>query len=480
MGEPRVVGRYALYDEIASGGMAAVYIGRLLGPAGFSRTVAVKCLHAQFAKDPEFVAMFLDEARLAARIRHPNVVATLDVVAQSNELFLVMEYVEGESFSRLERTTWARSEQMPLPIVSAIVTDMLSGLHAAHEATDDHGDALHIVHRDVSPHNVMVGRDGVSRVLDFGVAKAAARIQTTRDGQVKGKFAYMSPEQLTRKPVDRRTDVFAAAVVLWEALAGERLFAADDPGAIVTRVLTDEIVPPSHKVPSVPTVLDAIVMKGLSRDPDRRYATAEEMARAIESVVVPARPAEVKKWVTDVAGKALAERAAHIAEIESQSSRLDAAAPPSSRRETSQATDLSHTAPVESLRSRRTWVALAAFIVLGGGVTFALVRSSQRPAASVSNASTSSAPPTITSDLAAAIQPPATTATATATATVTANTPSTSIATTATAASAALVRRPVSTAAHTAATAATTAKVDCTTPYTFDENGVKHFKRGCL
>jgi serine/threonine-protein kinase len=478
MGEDRtrrVVGRYALYDEIASGGMAAVYIGRLLGPAGFSRTVAVKSLHAQFAKDPEFVAMFLDEARLAARIRHPNVVATLDVVAQSNELFLVMEYVEGESFSRLERATWAHHEQMPLPVVSAIVTDMLSGLHAAHEATDDHGEALHIVHRDVSPHNVMVGRDGISRVLDFGVAKAAARIQTTRDGQVKGKFAYMSPEQLTRKPVDRRTDVFAASVVLWEALAGERLFAADDPGAIVTRVLTEEIAPPSQKVPTVPAALDAIVMKGLSRDPEQRYATAEDMARAIESVVVPARPAEVKKWVTAVAGKALAERAAHIAEIESQSSRLDGISdvPPSSRREMTQATDLSHTAPVESSRSRRTWAwaALAAVVIIGGGGTFALVRASQTHAAT-SIAGPSPPPPTSASDVALAPNPPPPPAASTTSAPVASSS--------AVVATDRVVRRSAA-PAHTATpAAATTAKVDCTTPYTFDENGVKHFKRGCL
>src|SRR5262245_51026591 len=170
-----VIGRYALHGELASGGMATVHLGRLLGPVGFSRTVAIKRLHAQYAQDPEFVSMFLDEARLAARIRHPNVVPTLDVVATSGELFLVMEYVPGESLSRLARAARDRMERMPPRIVSAIMSGVLHGLHAAHEAKSERGEPLGIVHRDVSPQNVLVGTDGVARVLDFGVAKAAGR-----------------------------------------------------------------------------------------------------------------------------------------------------------------------------------------------------------------------------------------------------------------------------------------------------------------
>jgi serine/threonine-protein kinase len=311
-----VVGRYVLHDEIASGGMASVHLGRLIGPAGFARTVAVKRLHPEHARDPEFVAMFLDEARLAARIRHPNVVPIVDVVALSGQLFLVMEYIEGESFSRLIQATNRASARIPEAVALTVVTDALYGLHAAHQASDERGEPLSIVHRDVSPHNILVGRDGVSRVLDFGIAKAASRASTTRDGKVKGKFAYMAPEQLRRGPVDRRADVFAAAIVLWEALTHERLFAADDLAGVVARVLNDRIDPPSRIVRSVSRELDAIVMTGLEREPERRYSTAMEMARAIEALGGLARPAEVGAWVDSISGDVLKRRAAQVQEIE--------------------------------------------------------------------------------------------------------------------------------------------------------------------
>ena len=222
-----VLGRYALHAELASGGMATVHIGRLMGPVGFARTVAIKRLHAHFAKDPEFVSMFLDEARLAGRIRHPNVVPVLDVVAEQGELFLVMEYIHGDSLSKLLRQVREQGEKMPLGVTVSILAGALQGLHAAHETTNDQGEPLEIVHRDISPQNIMVGADGITRVADFGIAKAAGRAQSTQDGQLKGKLCYMAPEQLAQRPVDRRTDVYSASVVLWEALTGQRLFQAD-------------------------------------------------------------------------------------------------------------------------------------------------------------------------------------------------------------------------------------------------------------
>lgn len=315
----RVIGRYALYGKLAAGGMAAVHFGRLLGPAGFSRTVAIKRLHAQYAKDPEFVAMFLDEARLAARIQHPNVVATVDVVALDDELFLVMDYVRGESFSRLLRASRKKNIDVPIGIIGAVVAGMLHGLHAAHEAKDEQGRPLSVVHRDVSPQNVLVGVDGVPRVLDFGVAKAAARVQVTRDGQMKGKLAYMAPEQLQAKGVDRRTDIFAAGIVLWEALTGRRLFDAEEASEVLRMILSEDIPPPSAVVPSIPRNIDATVMKALLRDPSKRYQTAREFAIALEEAMHLASPREVGEWVEKVAGETLLHREQALAEIEAVS-----------------------------------------------------------------------------------------------------------------------------------------------------------------
>jgi serine/threonine protein kinase len=316
---PHIVGRYALYDEIGSGGTATVHCGRLVGPAGFSRTVAIKRLHPPYAKDPEFVSMFLDEARMAARIRHPNVVPTIDVVARDGELFLVMDYVAGETLSRLLRASDAKKQSIPTDVVSAIVCGVLHGLHAAHEATNDRGEPLEIVHRDVSPQNVLVGADGVARVLDFGVARATGRIHTTRDGRVKGKLAYMSPEQLRAGALDRRTDVFGAGILLWESLTLRRLFAADSEGAVVTKVLDGDIPPPSRVAPDVPRELDEVTLRALERDVSKRYASAREMALSLEACVAVASPTKVGAWVEALAADVLAQRATALARVESES-----------------------------------------------------------------------------------------------------------------------------------------------------------------
>jgi serine/threonine-protein kinase len=312
----RTIGRYVLLDEIASGGMARVHLGRLVGPVNFSRTVAIKCLHSAHGRDAEFVSMLLDEAHLASRIRHPNVVGMLDVVTEGAEVFLVLEYVHGDSLAELIRQVSARGERIPLPVVSSIVSGMLLGLHAAHEATDPEHGPLGIVHRDVSPHNVLVGTDGIARVLDFGIAKAASRLQSTGDGQLKGKLRYMSPEQLGAREVDRRADVFAASAVLWEALVGKRLFDGPDPGAIVGRILNEAIAAPSSMVDAIPESVDAVCMRGLARAPDDRFATAREMAIAVERAVAPASPREVGEWVERVAGGPLRTRAAMVARAE--------------------------------------------------------------------------------------------------------------------------------------------------------------------
>jgi serine/threonine protein kinase len=309
MPAPLVVDRYAIYDEIASGGMATVHFARLLGAQGFRRTVAAKRLLPHLIRDQDFTLMLVDEARLAARIRHPNVVSTLDVVQTDQELILVMDYVHGESLAKLVRNGQLRGEAVPLPIVMAIMIDALHGLHAAHEARDERGEPLGIVHRDVSPQNLLVGTDGITRIADFGIAKAAGRTQTTRDGAVKGKLTYMSPEQLGTGAVTRTTDVFAAAVVLWELLTGQRLFEGVTQAESVFRVLNAPIVPPSQLVGDVGPDLDAIVMRGLARDPAERFATARDMAQALEACAPPVRPSEIAAWVERIGGDSLARRA---------------------------------------------------------------------------------------------------------------------------------------------------------------------------
>jgi len=320
-GQPQqVIGRYALFDALAAGGMATVHLGRLLGPVGFARTVAIKRLHDQFAADPEFVTAFLDEARLAARIRHPNVVPTLDVVADQGQLFLVMEYVQGESISRLLKLLKKRDAVMPLRIAVAVVAGALHGLHAAHEARSEKGEPLCIVHRDVSPQNILLGADGVPRVLDFGVAKAVGRLHTTHEGGLKGKLAYMSPEQVRGAPIDRRSDVFAASIVLWEMLTHERLFGADNEAAMLEWVQSKPIPPPSERCKDVLPDLDAVVLKGLERDPARRWQTAREMALALEECIPLPSAAQISTWVESVASTMLHERAERVAEVESATS----------------------------------------------------------------------------------------------------------------------------------------------------------------
>ncbi len=313
----RVVGRYVLYGEIASGGMATVHFGRLVGPAGFSRPVAIKRLHAQFARDPDFVKMFLDEARLAARIAHPNVIATLDVVsAEEDEVFLVMEYVRGVTLAQLARTARHRGDRIQPVIAGGVVSGMLHGLHAAHEAKSDMGERLDLVHRDVSPQNALVGTDGVTRLLDFGIAKATGRLQTTRDGQLKGKLAYMAPEQVRGEAVTPRTDIYAASVVLWEVLTGKRLFYGDNEASVLAKVLSAEVPAPSSIVPDLPASLDRVVLRGLERDPAKRYPSARVMAAEIDACLGVASSTEIGEWVERTAGDQLREVAARIALIE--------------------------------------------------------------------------------------------------------------------------------------------------------------------
>lgn len=311
-----------MFDEVAQGGMATVHLGRLLGSAGFARTVVIKRMKAELAENNEFVEMFVDEARLASRVQHPNVVSTLDVVRDGKELFIVMEYVHGRSLDELIATSQLRGEKIPPRIVSALGVQALLGLHAAHEATSDGGDPLSLVHRDFSPHNVLVDVDGAARVVDFGVAKAAQKLHKTRDGQVKGKWAYMSPEQVEGIDLDRRSDIFAAGIVLWEALTCRRLFHHENPARIATDIVYKDAPPPSKHAGACPPELDAVVLKALQKEPEARYATAKDMAKALREAQAPTDVLDVASWLEEIAGPDLEARAEQVAAIEKASASM--------------------------------------------------------------------------------------------------------------------------------------------------------------
>jgi eukaryotic-like serine/threonine-protein kinase len=510
--QPHVIGRYALFGEIAAGGMATVHYGRLVGPVGFSRTVAIKRLHAQFAKDPEFAAMFLDEARLAARIRHPNVVQTLDVVSLDGELFLVMDYVQGESLVRLLRACATTKQVVPLEVVSGIICGALHGLHSAHEATSEDGQPLGIVHRDVSPQNILVGSDGVPRVLDFGVAKAAGRVQTTREGQLKGKLSYMSPEQIQSESVDRRTDVYAMGVVLWETLTLQRLFAGDGEGAVIKKVLAGAREPPSAVAPHVPKSVDEVALRALEEDPDKRFQTAREMALALEAIVPMASATRIADWLERSVGEVLAQRARSVAEIESQSGvgRTGPAAPmvpgdsvdtqidplgasgrpPANSSPSSQASSASlSSTPQQAQGKRLPWAFIAgAVIVVGVLVALSGARITIGSGSAGPSAPTSTSTPSAT----AAVTP---SAAATATATATASQATTPTPTTSTTASSPLMTEapPASTpsarplppkpprpsTSHGKAAGGSQDESQCTIRSFVDESGIKRFVKEC-
>jgi eukaryotic-like serine/threonine-protein kinase len=262
--------------------MATVFLARLSGMAGFQRLYAIKRLHPHLQRETEFVDMFLDEARLAARIHHPHVVPILEI-GQSGGYYLVMEYIEGDTAARLFGRCAQHEKRVPWNVGVRIILDTLSGLHAAHEVKDDAGRPLEVVHRDVSPQNVLLAIDGTSRLTDFGVARAASRMATTRSGHLKGKLAYMAPEQARGEAIDRRADVFAAGVMFWELLTFHRLFKSEGEAETLNRLLYLPIPTAREIDPGVPVELEQVVMRALARDPAQRYSSAREMGDALEA-----------------------------------------------------------------------------------------------------------------------------------------------------------------------------------------------------
>jgi serine/threonine protein kinase len=308
--------RFELIAELASGGMGTVFLARLGGAGGFQRLYAIKRLHEHLARHTEFIEMFLDEARLAARIHHPNVVPILEIGTTDAGYYLVMEYVEGDTAGHLFHCASQEEKVVGVRVAIRIVLDVLAGLHAAHEGTDDEGRSLELVHRDVSPHNILVSVDGVSRITDFGIARAASRLAVTRTGQLKGKIAYMAPEQARSEKIDRRADVFAMGICFWEMLARQRLFKAEAEGETLNRLLYEPIPSVRSVDPGIPRELDEIVAKALTRDLDKRYATAAEFSDALEeaarSLDLLASHREVAACIADVLAPDLSERRADL------------------------------------------------------------------------------------------------------------------------------------------------------------------------
>ncbi len=303
---PKRLGEYEVLFELATGGMASVFLARQLGDAGFERLVALKRVHPHLLRDPEVFAMASDEARLAALVRHPNVVPVIGVIDSGGELSLVQEYVEGGSASALVRRLSKLGETLEPAIAVRIVCDALRGLHAAHEARDLLGEPLELVHRDISPQNLMVGTDGITRVIDFGIARAERRLAMTKSGIVKGKIHYMAPEQIEELEVDRRADLFAMGAVLFELLSGERPFGEGSESVVMGRVLIGDVE--LDKLPSGTERLREPLASALATRPEHRPATALELSRAISSALPPADEEQVARVVVRALGAELAAR----------------------------------------------------------------------------------------------------------------------------------------------------------------------------
>ncbi|NRA36009.1 MAG: serine/threonine protein kinase [Polyangiaceae bacterium] len=274
----RSIDGYDLVAEIACGGMATVYLARRVGVGGFQRLVALKTLHPHLAKQQSFVDMFLDEARLAANIHHPNVVSIEEIGMGDSGYYLVMDYIKGGTLAQLMSED---GPEITPAVLIHIMLDALNGLHGAHEARTEGGLVLGLVHRDVSPQNVLVGLDGISRIADFGVARASKRLTETAVGQLKGKIAYMSPEQALAQNVDRRADVFSAGIVLWEGLTRQRLFKGEHDAATLAQVLSYEVPDVNSVNPEIPAALSEVCMKALARQPGARFQTCQAFWKAL-------------------------------------------------------------------------------------------------------------------------------------------------------------------------------------------------------
>lgn len=302
--EPIAFGKYFLVRKLAEGGMAEIFLAKQVGAEGFERNVVIKRMLSNLSSAPDFVNMFLDEARLAARLAHPNIVQIHDLGQAEGCYYICMEYLAGEDFSTVLRAASKRREYVPMGIVLRVIIEAAHGLHFAHEFADDSGRPLNIVHRDISPSNIYVTYQGQVKVLDFGIAKAESRVTQTTAGVVKGKYMYMAPEQAKGLAVDARADVFSLGVSLYEALTNTRPFARDVDLAILNAVLTGDFKPPRQLRPEIPPELEAVVLKAMASDPEVRYASAAEMAADLEYLLsaTPVASPQVSQYLRGLFG----------------------------------------------------------------------------------------------------------------------------------------------------------------------------------
>jgi len=330
--------------------MAVVYLAASQGPRGFSKLVVVKELKEEFSQDPEFSSMFVDEARLAARLNHTNIVQTYEVEEEGGHFFIVMEYLEGQPLSHT-RTRLAKLGGQLRDYQVRALCDVLDGLHYAHQLADYDGTPLHVVHRDVSPHNVIVTYGGDVKLVDFGIAKAADSSSQTRTGVIKGKLAYMSPEQAFGKPVDCRADVFALGVILWEAITGRRMWKGNAEGAIAHRLSTGEIPKIDEHTPDAPPMLKAICERALAPRREDRFPTAAAMQQALEGYLAGLARKPTTRELGTLVAQAFAEERGRIASlIEEQMRGVRPAAMEASASASTSSTDLPRIlAPIQSL-----------------------------------------------------------------------------------------------------------------------------------
>ena len=290
LSEPIQFGKYTLFERIGRGGMADVYKGRVSGPQGFERTFVVKRILPHLSDDATFIKMFVEEAKLSARLAHPNIVQIFELGAVEGEYFISMEYIRGRDLSETMRAIWKTMGPPRPELVAYIGREACRALSYAHSLADERGRPLGMIHRDVSPSNIMMSYEGAVKLLDFGIAKALGEApETTKSGTMKGKYAYMAPEQTEGDDVDHRIDIFSCGIVLHEVLTGRRLFKGQNDVLTIERVRRCDVPPPSQQNPMVPPELDAIVLRALARNRDDRWATAADMADALDDVVHAAR-----------------------------------------------------------------------------------------------------------------------------------------------------------------------------------------------